>query len=30
LFVYIFSLSFLFLCHSAFFFNWLADVFLIS
>ena len=30
LFVYIFSLSFLFLCHSPFFFNWLADMFLIS
>jgi len=30
LFVYIVSLSFLFLCHSPFFFNWLANVFLIS
>jgi len=30
LFVYIFSLPFLFLCHSLFFFNWLADVFLLS
>ena len=28
--MYIFSLSFLFLCHSPFFFNWLADVFFIS